>query len=257
MLGSAALVVGLGLPIIAGATQLEADQRAAGMADAAALAAADAENGWIEGEPCTVASEVALAGGAELLKCEIVQGDAVVTARVAAPLGAREAAARAGPSGIPEQDEAIGDGAAGWVWPSGVRGITQTYHDGLALDLAVSSGGELFAPFDGVVVIAGPDGGGVHASCEAHPDWWHGPNQVVLLRHEYRGAVLFSSVNHLEPGSSLIYGVIPGAKVVAGQRLGTAGLSGCTSGPHTHFTLSTQASNTAANLDPGDYIGRP
>lgn len=58
----AATIAGLGGVIAA-------NHRAATAADLAALAAADTARGLNSGDPCTVASEVALANGAELTGC--------------------------------------------------------------------------------------------------------------------------------------------------------------------------------------------
>jgi secretion/DNA translocation related TadE-like protein len=72
-------------------------QRMAGVADAAALAAADAASGAIVGAPCDRASEVAAVAGARVSECSVVGLIATVT--VTAPFGAfpAVASARAGP----------------------------------------------------------------------------------------------------------------------------------------------------------------
>lgn len=74
-------------------------QRVAGVADAAALAAADAASGAIGGEPCARAVEVASASGAEVTSCDVADLIAAVT--VSAPFGrlSTAASARAGPPG--------------------------------------------------------------------------------------------------------------------------------------------------------------
>ncbi|HWM15164.1 MAG TPA: helicase [Microbacterium sp.] len=72
-------------------------QRLAGVADAAALAAADAASGALDGEPCARAVEVAAASAAQVTACEL--DDLVATVTVSAPFGrlAAMASARAGP----------------------------------------------------------------------------------------------------------------------------------------------------------------
>jgi len=72
-------------------------QRLAGAADAAALAAADAASGVVEGSPCERAGEIARAAGTELAACELDGVTATVT--VAGTFGrfAATASARAGP----------------------------------------------------------------------------------------------------------------------------------------------------------------
>ena len=262
LLATAAAAVCLGLPVVAASLQLEARHVAAGAADAGALAAADAAAGWIDGDPCALASAAVRGAGAELVSCRVeADGRASrVRAREGEPF-AVEAVARAGspPGAAGGPGAAVSGpvGASGWAWPSDRRGVTQGFHDGLAIDLRVSASGALFAPFDGVVVVAGPDGAGVPAACRASPFWWHGPNHTVLIRHETGGRVLFSSHNHIAPGSPERLGVAPGARVRAGQQVAEAGMSGCTSGPHTHFTLATTASNAFPDVDPFAYLGEP
>ena len=72
-------------------------QRLAGVADAAALAGADAASGAVGGEPCERANEIAAASGAELAACEL--DGLVVTITVSAVFGRlpATASARAGP----------------------------------------------------------------------------------------------------------------------------------------------------------------
>lgn len=87
----------LGLPVVAATGALESKQRAAGAADAAALAAADVEAGWLEGEPCVRAAEVTAAARVELAECSVDGLNARVVTRVGTLLGTVEARARAGP----------------------------------------------------------------------------------------------------------------------------------------------------------------
>jgi secretion/DNA translocation related TadE-like protein len=73
-------------------------QRIAGVADAAALAAADAASGAVTGEPCSRAAEVASASGAVVISCEL--SALVATVTVSASFGhlPAVASARAGPA---------------------------------------------------------------------------------------------------------------------------------------------------------------
>lgn len=246
-IGCAFAAVVLGIPVVAVGAGLEARHRVAGAADAAALAAAYAAAGWIPSEPCALAAEVTSSMSVVLTSCEAAGGEARVEVRAAAPLGGVRARARA----APERASGGEVGANGWAWPSGVRGVTQDFHDGYAIDLAVAADGALYAPYDGVVVSSGSDGGGIPAVCAANPGWWRGPNHGVVMRHEFKGRVMFSSHNHIAPGS----GAKPGTVVRAGQRVATAGMSGCTSGPHSHFTLSTRPSSVKPDLNPYEYLG--
>ncbi|PRI10526.1 M23 family metallopeptidase [Leucobacter massiliensis] len=261
LLACAAAAMCLALPVIAASAQLEAHQRAAAAADAAALAAADALTGWSAGPPCALAQEVAAAVGTRLLVCSTREelAEARVEVSASGPFGAASGEARAGaPMTDAARSAASGAvGPDGWAWPSDRRAVTQGPHDGWALDLAVSPEGALYAPYAGVVISAGPDGFGVPEACRVHPEWWRGPNVTVVMRHEYRGRVLYSSHNHVMPASPQSFGIAPGSRVRAGQRVATAGMSGCTSGPHTHFTLATTPRNTAPDLDPFAYLGPP
>lgn len=258
LLACAAAAVCLGIPVIAASAQLEAQHRAAGAADAAALAAADALGGWIDAEPCEIARAVVDAVDARLERCEVdaARAEALVEVGSAGLFGGVAAEARAGPESVGGADGGP-VGANGWAWPSDSPGISQGFHDGLSIDLAVTREGALYAPYDGVVVAAGTDGGGIPETCLARPEWWRGPNSTVLIRHDYRGRVLYSSHNHVEPASPQRFGLAPGVRVRAGQRVATAGMSGCTSGPHTHFTLSSRPTNAFPDLDPFEYLGSP
>ncbi|SFS16425.1 helicase/secretion neighborhood TadE-like protein [Microbacterium sp. cf046] len=74
-------------------------QRVAGIADAAALAAADAASGSIGGEPCERAAEIAAVSGAVVTACDL--DGLVATVTVSAPFGRLPCtvSARAGPPG--------------------------------------------------------------------------------------------------------------------------------------------------------------
>nr|WP_243752105.1 peptidoglycan DD-metalloendopeptidase family protein [Leucobacter weissii] len=116
--------------------------------------------------------------------------------------------------------------------------------------MAVAADGALYAPYDGVVVASGIVGDGVPEACVANPGWWRGPNHSVVMRHEFAGRVIFSSHNHIAPGSA----VEPGVRVVAGQQVATSGMSGCTSGPHSHFTMATTQRIVNPDINPYDYL---
>lgn len=255
----------LGIPVVGAAVHLETSHRAAGIADSAALAAADAASGWIDGEPCAIAADVTDSAGAVIEACstEAASGIARVTVALRTPIGRAEASARAGPS--PRSAEADDGplagrgpvGPNGWAWPAVGRAVSQGLHDGFAIDLEVPAGGALYAPYDGVVVFAGRDAGGVPEACQANPQWWRGPNFSVIIRHEVRGEVLYSSHNHVAPESPQRNGVAAGERVRAGQPVAAAGMSGCTSGPHSHFTLATTPTNAYPDRNPFVYIGTP
>ena len=146
--------------------------------------------------------------------------------------------------------------AKGWAWPTDTRRYTQGYHDGYSVDVASSAGGPIFAPYGGTVVMAGNDGGGVPWICRVYPSWWHGENQTVIIRHRYNDKIIYSSVNHVARGSSEALGITVGGRVLAGQQIATEGMSGCTSGPHTHFLLKNTPGDYWGDLKPVSYIGK-
>ena len=94
-------IVGVAAAMTVGLTAVGAaatfGQRLAGIADAAALAAADAAAGAVTGVPCDRAEEVAGAADAVVTSCAVA--DLTVTVTVSAPFGAfaAMASARAGP----------------------------------------------------------------------------------------------------------------------------------------------------------------
>lgn len=92
-----AAVVVFGLSAVTLAAGLTARQRMIGASDLAALAGADAASGAVSGDPCDVASRVALGGGARLARCRVdglVIEVTVVDSFAGIPISARS---RAGP----------------------------------------------------------------------------------------------------------------------------------------------------------------
>ena len=90
-----AATIGVGYAAVGAASARVA--HAAGVADAAALAAADTASGAVSGVPCERAAEVAARGGAAIASC-VVDG-LVATVEVTASVGlfSAHARARAGP----------------------------------------------------------------------------------------------------------------------------------------------------------------
>lgn len=258
LLGCAAAVVCAGMAAIGASQGLVVHARTAAAADAAALAAADAASGWAPGDPCGLAAEIAQSNGTDVVACRtnLPELRAEVELHAGWPFAFITARARAGVPGLVAEILDRGRNA-GWVWPSDVRAITQDHHDGYAIDLAVGADGALRSPAAGVVVSVGLDPGGVPGPCVEHPDWWHGPNYSVLIRHVANGRAVFSSHNHIEPGSPEALGIAPGVRVRAGQQVARAGMSGCTSGPHSHFTIASGPRNTNPDIDPFTLLGRP
>ncbi|NHI17557.1 helicase [Microbacterium excoecariae] len=96
---AAAVCVAAGLAVgVAGVGAAAAEaQRVSGVADAAALAAADAAAGYATGEPCERAARVAAAQGAVVASCGLEGMTVTVVAEGAFGRFPVRAAARAGP----------------------------------------------------------------------------------------------------------------------------------------------------------------
>lgn len=86
----------LGVPLIHAGAALEKRHHAAGAADAAALAAADALLGWIDEEPCTMARLTASVAEAEVILCQVKMSEVLVTVSVPGLFGSITMNARAG-----------------------------------------------------------------------------------------------------------------------------------------------------------------
>lgn len=95
--GVVACTATLALGLVAAGTASAFGQHLAGAADAAALAAADAASGAVSGIPCERATQVAVAAGVMVQRCEL--DGLVATVVVGADFGRLPAvaAARAGP----------------------------------------------------------------------------------------------------------------------------------------------------------------
>ncbi|WP_081689951.1 Rv3654c family TadE-like protein [Leifsonia xyli] len=96
-----AVVVVVGLLVMAVCGALAAQRRAGVAADLAALAAADIAIGRLPGEPCEVARNIARANGAVVSACAVTEAVAVVTVQVGYAGLVASASARAGPAGTP------------------------------------------------------------------------------------------------------------------------------------------------------------
>lgn len=77
-------------------TSFEGAQRAASVADNAALAAADRMFGWASGDPCGAATLIAAHSQAEVRGCELAHDSVVVTVHVDTLLGGVTRGAKAG-----------------------------------------------------------------------------------------------------------------------------------------------------------------
>lgn len=93
------VTLALALPVAAASNALEAEARAAGAADAAALAASDAVLGWVVAEPCGLAAALAEAAQVSLVACEIdwESGQVRVITGVQTIFGTVHSRAHAGP----------------------------------------------------------------------------------------------------------------------------------------------------------------
>jgi murein DD-endopeptidase MepM/ murein hydrolase activator NlpD len=103
------------------------------------------------------------------------------------------------------------------------RGIPAAFHSGV--DVAAGAGAEVVAPADGIVVLAGSP----MFSLEGN---------LVIVDH---GMGLNSAFLHLASSE-----VAVGQRLRRGERIGTVGATGRTTGPHLHWSLSWNG----ARLDP-------
>lgn len=94
MIGVTAGVLIVGLPIIIASGQVVEKHEAMGVADSAALAAADALLGWVEEEPCAAAERVAAHSQFTVIACNLGPFDVTITVQFG--LLKREVQARAG-----------------------------------------------------------------------------------------------------------------------------------------------------------------
>jgi murein DD-endopeptidase MepM/ murein hydrolase activator NlpD len=109
-------------------------------------------------------------------------------------------------------------GGGGWVWPvGGTNYISQYFWSGHhAIDIAADYGTPVIAAVSGTVVMAG---------------WrsYEGGGNVIWVMD---GTKLYTTYNHLSAWS-----VHAGQRISAGQRIGSIGTSGVTTGPHLHFEV--------------------
>ena len=113
-------------------------------------------------------------------------------------------------------------------------------------DWAMPESTPLLAVADGVVLQAG----------EAPPLFCQALNRIttgllVLLEHDSpTGEQFVSLVGHL---SQVL--VTTGERVVAGQRIGLSGETGCSLGPHVHFAVSRVVGTRRVQIDPYGWKG--
>ncbi len=107
------------------------------------------------------------------------------------------------------------------------------FHPGL--DMAASTGTEVFAPADGVVVFAG------RYPLKQSVSWWRYGN-LVAMRHGDRFITLFG---HLDETT-----VQSGQQVSQGEVIGTVGNTGWSTNPHLHYEV--RRANEEGEFEPVD-----
>lgn len=93
LVAATVMATGMLLPIC---SALSARQQVAGAADAAALAAANAAAGLVDGPPCDAAARTARRNGAHMEECRLAGLDATVTVSTTVALATVTGSARAG-----------------------------------------------------------------------------------------------------------------------------------------------------------------
>jgi murein DD-endopeptidase MepM/ murein hydrolase activator NlpD len=125
------------------------------------------------------------------------------------------------------------------------------HHNGC--DWAMAVGSPLYAIARGTVVYAG-------ASRLKFPDGEPaGGGYIVRLRHKVNGEWITSSYMHLKKGSIKAAGIKVGDRVVEGQKIGEAGNTGESTGPHLHFEIQRGktyiwTNNGTRYTEPTSYI---
>lgn len=119
------------------------------------------------------------------------------------------------PGGCSVEGGAFGTGS--FVWPADNHYLSgNDYWSGhLALDIAAGTGAPLYAADSGVVVYAGPIGGGY--------------GNMIMIDHGNGYHTLYAHLSSV--------GVRCGASVSQGQYIGLAGSTGNSTGPHLHFEV--------------------
>ncbi|GHH39849.1 M23 family metallopeptidase [Streptomyces candidus] len=134
-------------------------------------------------------------------------------------------------------------GARAWARPVQGYALSATYGKGGGMwaqkhsgqDFAVPVGTAVKAAGPGIVVKAGPNGGG------------DGPayGNAIVVRHADRTYSQYAHLSRLQ--------VKPGQRVAAGQRIALSGNTGNSSGPHLHFEIRTTA-NYGSAINPVAYL---
>ncbi|WP_433546328.1 M23 family metallopeptidase [Streptomyces sp. CA-294286] len=134
-------------------------------------------------------------------------------------------------------------GARAWARPVQGYALSATYGKGGGMwaqkhsgqDFAVPVGTAVKAAGAGVVVKAGPNGGG------------DGPayGNAIVVRHADRTYSQYAHLSRLQ--------VKPGQRVAAGQRIALSGNTGNSSGPHLHFEIRTTA-HYGSSINPVAYL---
>jgi murein DD-endopeptidase MepM/ murein hydrolase activator NlpD len=128
---------------------------------------------------------------------------------------------------------------------------TKRHHNGV--DYAMAVGSPLYAIARGTVIFAGP-------SKLKFPDGSPaGGGYIVKLRHKVRGEWITSAYMHLRKGSIAQAGIKVGDKVAEGQKIGEAGNTGESTGPHLHFEIQRGkhyiwTNNGTRYTEPTSYI---
>jgi murein DD-endopeptidase MepM/ murein hydrolase activator NlpD len=129
----------------------------------------------------------------------------------------------------------VSDGPVGagiFEWPTGSTGISGYYfvpgiHE--AIDIGGAIGNAIYASDDGVVVYSGWNN--------------YGYGEVVVIDHGNGWQTLYAHLNSI--------GVGCGQAVYQGNKIGTMGVTGRSSGPHLHFEMR---SDIWGRVNPANYL---
>lgn len=223
--GVVAVTGALAIGLVSVGTAATEAQRLQGVADGAALAAADALAGFAAGEPCARSRRLAAAQGTHLATCVIDERVATIEVRGAFAGIPVSASARAGPP--PAGAGSDGDvNDLGWARPSaGI--VTDAYgwrihpihgdrrlHQGV--DFSSGCDAPIWAAASGTVTDAGF---GTR----------YGGNGAIVIDH---GSGVQTVYLHMHASGIFVNA---GDDVVSGQQIGAEGSSGDSTGCHLHF----------------------
>lgn len=141
------------------------------------------------------------------------------------------------PEPTPTASPSTSSSSNGYIWPlpEGAGRISQRLHDDNAVDIAAPKGTPIYAPKDGIVLIADDSG------------YNGGYGLYVVVNFTDGGQMLFG---HMSKVAS-----VAGQKVSQGELIGYVGTTGSSTGNHVHVSARGGIKNPYAHLRVGNTSG--